>query len=191
MSRTVSGRRVLGRCELWTGAAVRAGLIGMMMGVIALTTGCQRSPGDLMADFGLGQRPEGGASPTDRVYERLQSVGETELSRLNGQSQRGEIKFQQEGPYQGRYYRELKVYESARPYDVRRGSRGGSGPERGYVGYIDYDYQVYQSERRNTRAEVEFEPADIPTGERGRERYRYNFTPGGGWDGRRGELVRR
>jgi hypothetical protein len=63
--------------------------------------------------------------------------------------------------------------------------------ETGFYGYIEYSYRVMQSPRQESRAEAAAEPADIFTGEEGREVYRYYFRPGGTWDGNEGRRTKR
>lgn len=160
---------------------------------LALTS-CQRSPSEVadkvLADFGLKDRPEGYVSGADQVSDRLAQVGETQMKRMNLRYRDGEVKFQEEGGLQGKYYKEVRVYEQARPIDAQPVSKGPTG-ERGYNGYIEYEYRVYQSERKPNRTEAAAAPADVPTDIRGRETYRYRFTPAGTWDGGEGEQVKR
>lgn len=151
--------------------------------------GCQRSPGEIttkvLQDFGLKARPEGYVSTSDKVFQKLGEVGDTELQRLNAEGRHGEVKYQEKGAG-GQYYKEVKVYEKAAPLDARSitGTQS-SGPA--YVGYIEYSYQLMQSERKPTRIEAEAESATVPTGVNGRETYRYNFNGAGIWDGVKGE----
>ena len=90
----------------------------------------------------------------------------------------------------GRYYKEVKVYESYFPLDAEAVNTG-SQTERGYQGYIEYRYRIYQSARKPTRAEAMAATADIPTDEEGRETYRYRFNSSGVWTGGEGEPSRR
>lgn len=140
-------------------------------------------------DFGIGEKPEGYESGSDRVMSRLDGVGKTELKRMNVEGRHGEIKFQEEGNFGGKYYKEVKVYEEYRPMDARAVTRSTHG-ERGYVGYIQYDYQVFQSPRVTNRTEAEATSANIRTDVSGRETYRYSFGPSGAWDGAPGEQTR-
>lgn len=141
-------------------------------------------------DFGIGERPEGYVATSDRVMERLRQVGDSEMRRLNREGRHGEVLFQDEGGLRGKYYKQVKVYESATALEASAVSQGAAG-ERGYVGYVEYTYRVMQGARRNTRAEAAAEPASIDTQDTGRETYRYRFTGGGYWDGAAGELTRR
>ncbi|GMV94992.1 MAG: hypothetical protein KJ060_15260 [Candidatus Hydrogenedentes bacterium] len=140
-------------------------------------------------DFGIGEKPEGYETGSDRVMSRLDAVGKTEMKRMNVEGRHGDIKFQEEGTLGGKYYKEVKVYEAYRPMDARAVSRTSHG-ERGYVGYVQYDFQVYQSPRVATRVEAEASSATIRTDVAGRETYRYNFGPSGAWDGGPGEETR-
>jgi len=163
------------------------------LAVLALAAGCRtdgQSVGEkVLVDFGLREAPEGYQTPSDRVFERLRSIGETEMARMNNAARFGEVKFQEDGPLSGAYYKEVKRYERFRPVEANAISRGAQG-ERGFVGYIDYTYQVYQSERKPNRAAAAAETADIPTGERGNDLFRYRFGPGGDWDGKAGAPAR-
>jgi hypothetical protein len=156
--------------------------------------GCQSGGGGVvdkvMYDFGLGEKPEGYESISDRVMDRLQKVGETELKRLNREGRHGEVLFQDLGGLKGKYYKESKIYESFYPLEANAASRGGV-EDRGYVGFIEYSYRVYQGERKGSRTEAGAEAATIGTDERGREVYRYRFSSGGAWDGAKGEKTRR
>ncbi len=140
-------------------------------------------------DFGMGEAPEGYVSGTDAVYERLQKVSDGEVKRMNASNRLGEIKFNEDGLH-GKYYKEVKVYESSQALDAQPMSRGVN-TERGYYGYAEYRFQIYQSERRDTKVEAESLSADTPTGIEGREVYRYKFTTGGAWDGQPGEKTNR
>lgn len=162
--------------------------------VVLVMCGCGGGGGGgvvdkVMTDFGMRERPEGYTEPSDRVFDKLDEVGKAELSRMNQRNRHGEIKFQEEQGLGGVFYKEVKVYEDYRPLDAQRLSRT-SQRERGYVGYIDYSYRVYQSERRASRTEAQSLSANIPTGDRGRETYRYRFGAAGEWDGREGERAR-
>ncbi|HNR34390.1 MAG TPA: hypothetical protein PKO36_04375 [Candidatus Hydrogenedentes bacterium] len=146
---------------------------------------------NVLTDFGLRAKPEGYRSETDEVMQRLGNVGPSELKRLNAEAQKGQIKFQQTGDLKGKYYKEVKVYESFYPTDAQSVSRGGpTEGERGFTGYIDYAYRIYQSPRKNSSSEAEGETASIPTDITGRETYRYNFGPSGEWNGSKGEKVK-
>ena len=155
---------------------------------------CQRTPsevaGKVMVDFGLKAKPEGYVSGSDKVFERLNAVGETELKRLNLAEQKGAVKFQKESELKGKYYKEVKVYESWYPIDVQPMSGSQEG-QRGFLGYVEYAYRVYQSERTSVPAEASAKTADIPTDTTARETYRYTFGVGGEWNGGKGEKVRK
>jgi len=159
-----------------------------------LLTGCSTGGhGSVMEkvkyDFGIGEAPEGYVSGTDQVYERLKSVGEMEMKRMNADTRLGEVKFREDGLH-GTYFKEVKKYESAQALDAQPMSRGVN-TDRGYYGYVEYRYQIYQSEHRATAAEAESLTASTPTGIEGRETYRYRFALGGVWDGQQGEKTNR
>lgn len=154
---------------------------------------CQSTPGSVtekvLADFGLRDHPEGYVSGSDRVFEQLDTVGATELNRLNAAARHGTIEFEGEG-VRGQYFKRVKVYESYHPLDVRA-ITGGGARDRGYTGLIEYRYRVYEGARRSTRTEAAAESANLITDVEGRETYRYTFSMGGVWDGTRGEQSRR
>lgn len=162
--------------------------------VVALAMhGCSSSPGGVgnkvLGDFGLIDRPDEYQSQADQVQKSLATVGPAELKRLNQKARQGTVKFQEDG-LRGMYYKEVKVYEDFYPLDARA-TRSAAQRERGFDGFIDYTYQIYQSERRPTRTEAAAESATIPTGESGSETYRYNFSAGGVWDGNPGTQTRK
>lgn len=142
----------------------------------------------VLSDFGLKGKPEGYVSGTDRVFESLSTVGATEMKRLNLAEQHGKVKFQQDAELRGKYYKEVKVYEAYFPSDVKPVS--GTHEATGYVGYIDYEYRIYQSMRKESAALAEGETADIPTDVTGREKFRYSFGSTGDWSGGKGERVK-
>ncbi|MFP4502259.1 MAG: hypothetical protein ACLFTT_14755 [Candidatus Hydrogenedentota bacterium] len=160
---------------------------------VLLGLGCQRTPGEVsdkvLTDWGLRERPEGYVSRSDRIYEKLPDVGKAELDRLNREARQGEVEFEQEGLH-GRYYKEVRRYEDYYPLDVKSINESARG-DTGYYGYIEYSYRVMQSPRQESRAEAAAEPADIFTGEEGREVYRYRFRSGGTWDGDAGKRTDR
>ncbi|NIA13625.1 MAG: hypothetical protein GWP08_06045, partial [Nitrospiraceae bacterium] len=102
----------------------------------------------------------------------------------------GSIKFQRQNELRGKFYKEVKVYESFYPTDARAVSRSAGG-EGGFHGYIEFAYRTYQSARKNTRAEAAGETASIPTDETGRETFRYTFGASGNWDGSKGTRTKR
>ncbi|MFO7973638.1 MAG: hypothetical protein R6V12_03285 [Candidatus Hydrogenedentota bacterium] len=159
-----------------------------------VVVGCATDGGSVVEkvkyDFGIGEKPEGYVPISELVMKRLDSVGEMEMKRMNREARHGEIKFQDEGGLKGKFYKQVKVYENAIPLDASATSRG-STEDRGYVGYIEYVYRMYESPRKSRRAEAEAEPATIRTGESGHEVYRYRFGPTGVWDGGEGERTRR
>ncbi len=162
--------------------------------LICLTlAACQRSPKEVadkvLGDFGLRERPEGYVSGTEKVMVELEKVGASEIKRLNAEQSKSNVKFQSDG-LRGMYYKEVKIYESYYPLDASSARRDSSG-ERGFHGYVEFTYRIYQSERRPTRTEALAESATIPTDETGREVYRYVFDGGGVWNGGRGQRIRR
>ncbi len=165
----------------------------VLAAVCVALAACQSGSGSVtekvLADFGLRDHPEGYVSGSDRVFEELDNVGATELKRLNAAERHGEVLFEGEG-VRGRFHKEVKVYESFHPVDVRAVT-GGGPRDRGFTGLVEYRYRVYRGEPKSTRTEAAAESASIATDVEGREVYRYNFSPGGVWDGARGELTRR
>ncbi len=153
--------------------------------------GCQsRAMRKIKYDFGIGEKPEGYHVPSDRVTAKLPSVAKTEMKRMNLKDRRGEIKFQQQGNYKGKYYKEIKVYESFTPLEVQPIHRG-SDTQRGYIGYISYTYRIHQSERKSNKTEARAAPAVIRTTISGNETYRYRFGSSANWDGQEGERTRK
>jgi hypothetical protein len=166
----------------------------LFVALACVVAGCGTDAGSVVEkvkyDFGIGEKPEGYVSTSDLVRQRLDAVGQMEMKRMNREARHGEIEFQDEGGLKGKYYKRVKVYENAIPLEASATSRG-STEDRGYVGYIEYTYHMYESARKNTRVEAEAEPATIRTGETGREVYRYRFGATGAWDGGEGERTRR
>ena len=159
-----------------------------------LLAACQSTPDEVvdkvLQDFGLRERPEGYVSGADRVLERLSNVGAAEMKRMNLDGQHGDVKFYQENEFRGKYYKEVKVYESFFPTDAKPISRSVDA-NRGYHGYIQYEYRIFQSPRKDSRTEAAAETASIPTDETGRETYRYTFSGNGEWNGGKGQRARR
>ena len=166
----------------------------LLFALVCVIAGCASDGGSVIEkvkyDFGIGEKPEGYVSTSEVVFKRLDSVGNMELKRMNRENRHGEIEFQDEGGLKGKYYKRVKVYKNAIPLEASAVSRG-STDERGYLGYIEYTYEMQEGARKNTRAEAEAEPATIRTGETGREVYRYRFGATGVWDGGEGERTRR
>lgn len=167
--------------------------VGLMLLCLTLA-GCASSPGEVtgkvLQDFGLRARPEGYVSGTDRVFERLNNIGKSEMKRLNMQGRHGKVMFEGEGSLRGKYYKEVKIYENYYPLDARPASRTATG-DRGYIGFIEYAYRMHQSARKSNRTEAAAERATIPVDERGRETYRYKFNSGGYWNGGDGERTKK
>ncbi len=156
---------------------------------VLMLAACQTDSGSVtekvLADFGLGERPEGYVSGSDRVFEQMDSVGATEMKRLNAVERHGEILFEGEG-VRGKFYKQVKVYESYYPLDVQAVSGGGTR-DRGFTGLIEYRYRIFKGAPRGTRTEAAAEPASIATETTGKEVYRYSFSTGGVWNGGSGE----
>ena len=161
----------------------------LLVCVSLMLVACQTDSGSVtekvLADFGLAERPEGYESGADRVFEQMDSVGATEIKRLNAVERHGEILFEGEG-VRGKYYKQVKVYESYYPLDVQAVTGGGTR-ERGFTGLIEYRYRMFKGAPKSTQAEAAAEPANIETNEEGKEIYRYNFSTGGVWNGGNGE----
>jgi len=155
-----------------------------------LVTGCQTGVvNTVLVHWGIRQAPEGTPNETDKIFNKLASVGEIEIKRMNQENQRGKILFQDKGDMRGKYYKESKVYENYFPVDVETASRV-RGEDQGFVGFIEYSYRIYQSERKTNRTEAEAQAPCIPTDQTGRERYRYAFGPTGEWNSRKGQRAR-
>ncbi|MDZ4858826.1 MAG: hypothetical protein SGI88_07560 [Candidatus Hydrogenedentes bacterium] len=169
-------------------------LAGLASVLILLASSCQSDGGNVVEkvkyDFGIGEKPEGYESMSDKIMTRLEAVGKTELRRMNVEGRHGTIEFQQESNLQGKYYKQVKLYESYTALEAVPVSRGSQG-DRGFIGYVQFTYRMMQSERKSNRTEAEAETASIRTDVVSRETYRYTFGPGGTWDGNTGELTTR
>ncbi|MCK5863404.1 MAG: hypothetical protein KAH38_13020 [Candidatus Hydrogenedentes bacterium] len=156
-------------------------------------TACQSGSGSVtekvLADFGLGERPEGYVSGSDRVFEEMDSVGAVEIKRLNSLGRHGEILFDGKG-VRGKYYKQVKVYETYYPLDVQSVSGGGTR-SRGFSGLIQYKYRLFKGLPKGTKAAAAAESASIAGDIKGKEVYRYNFSTGGVWDGGSGERTKK
>ncbi|MFP4190845.1 MAG: hypothetical protein ACLFU6_02120 [Candidatus Hydrogenedentota bacterium] len=162
----------------------------VMLALALVVLGCQRTPAEVgnkvLSDFGMRERAEERSSAADRVFDRLDHVGQIELDRLNTQHRHGEIAYEEEGPLRGHYYKQRREYVDYRPVNVT--PRGGSGArEKGDAGYIDYTYELYRSEPQNSRVEAQAATANMPTGATEKETLRYFFDSNGSWDGDPGE----
>lgn len=167
----------------------------VLAAVVVLMASCSTSAPDgvfnkVMTDFGLKEKPEGYISGSDKVMEQLNTVGAAEMKRMNIAEQHGSTKSQKLSDIKWVYYKEVKVYESYHPYDAQAVT-GGSNDDRGFNGYIEYSYRLYQSERKDTTAAADAATADIPTDTVGRESYRYTFGSGGTWNGGKGERIKK
>ena len=152
--------------------------------------GCNTS-NTVLQDFGLQERSEDYVSGEDRTMKSMRTVGATELKRLNTANQRGEIKYQSDGDLNGKFYKEVKRYTKAYPISAHTQSRTGNRKETGFRGTIEYGYEIYEGPRFSNRTKAEASDAIIPSGQRGREAYRYTFSSGGVWDGGKGKLASR
>lgn len=172
--------------------AVEITRLCLFVGLLSVLSACQSGPGGVadkvLTDFGLRDQPEGYISRTDQAFEQLETVGTTEMKRMNHTGRHGVIKFEGEGR-RGNYYKEVKVYYAYQPLDAKVVSDGGSR-NRGFTGTIQYRYRIYESERRPTQAEASALSADRETSQEGREVFRYNFSSGGVWDGAAGEKTK-
>ena len=144
----------------------------------------------VLTDFGIRAPGDDYVQPSDRVFERLDTVGRAEMKRMNYAGRSGETKFQDEGQLRGQYYKEVKVYENYYPLDAQKLTRSSQSSDRGYVGYIAYEYRIMQSERFPTRVEAENASTTVRSSQTGRETYRYSFGPGGEWNGGAGQLTK-
>jgi len=149
--------------------------------------GCGSTGNKVLQDFGIQDRPEDYVSGADRVMVTMQDVGKVEMDRMNAAQRRGEVLYDNSDPLKGKFYRMVRMYESYHPLDANAATRTSQTQPVTFVGYIEYDYQEYESTRVETRTEAGTLPADIPTGRRGRETYRYKFDSAGAWNGGRGE----
>ncbi len=164
-----------------------------VLACIALAS-CQTPEGGVMnkvlTDWGIKERPEGYVSESDQVFQRLGAVGATEMKRMNTEMQHGQVKFQKESDLKGKYYKEVKVYESFYPVESKALSRAADS-EAGYEGFIEYAFRIYQSVRKSDAVAAEAETASIPTDTVGRDLFRYHFKASGDWDGAKGEKAKR
>jgi len=163
-----------------------------IVAVLVLVAGCSSDGGGnkVLQDFGLQERPEDYVSGTDEVLARLKDVGATELDRLNRDDRDGDILYDDTDELHGKYYKTVKIYDRFYTVDANSTGKNSFNDQRGYVGYIEYVYELHESPRKNSRAEAIAELATIPSGEDGRETYRYRFDSSGSWNGANGELVR-
>ncbi len=167
-----------------------------LVGLCLLIAGCASDSDTtvvekVLQDFGLQERPEGYVSGSDRVFAKLGSVARTELKRLNAENRHGEIKFDDTGGLVGWYYKEIKIYENYYPLEAMPSGRIDANRTRGFIGYLEYEYRIYQSQRVANRTLAAAEPANVATDVRERETYRYRFSSGGAWSGAKGERVRK
>lgn len=152
--------------------------------------GCAGVGSKVLQDFGIQDRPEGYESGADRVMAKMGDVGKAELNRLNLEQRRGDLRYDDTDELHGKYYKVIRKYDRYYPLDANATGRTSATGKRGFVGYIEYSYSSYEGPRKNTRVEAAAQIADIPTGDNGRETYRYRFSTGGVWNGAKGQLVR-
>lgn len=145
---------------------------------------------NVLGDFGLKERPEGYVSGADKVMQNLEGVGRSEMRRMNIANRQGEILYQTNSEGEGRYYKKVKVYGNYYAQRARAVTRSNDD-DRGYVGFIEYSYRVYESARKRNRTMAAAEEASIATDKTGRETYRYNFSSSGNWRGGKGELTKK
>ncbi len=163
-----------------------------MLGTVLLATGCGTMGDTVLQDFGIKERPEGYTSGSDSVMKNMQSVGKTELRRLNLAERRGEIKYETSDlDGTGVYYKDRKVYTNFTVLDAQPASRTAQGKTGGFVGYIQYRYEHMEGPRKSNRVEADATVANIPSGKQGTETYRYRFNTGGVWSGSKGELTKK
>ena len=159
--------------------------------LILVMAGCGSNVGQtVMQDFGLQDRPDDYVSGEDRVFQSMRAVGDTELKRLNTENRRGEIVYEDAGNLQGKYYKRVKRYDRAYPLDATPEGRRSNRVVQGYSAIIEYSYEIYEGRRESNRTNAEATDAEIPSGERGRDRFRYHFSTSGNWDGNEGEQIR-
>mgnify|MGYP001157748076 CR=1 FL=1 len=165
---------------------------GMLAAAICLMLCACQTPEEgsvvnkVLSDFGLREKPEGYVSGADKAFPTLNTIAPDEMARLNLEERQGTIEFQEESSLKGKFYKRVKVYEDYYPLEVTH----AGGQDRGFTGYIDYKYRIYESERKDTRVEAANEVATIPTDETGRETYRYSLSHSGDWNGEKGERTK-
>lgn len=165
----------------------------ILLAILLLAPACTTPEGGVankvLSDLGLKERPEGYVSRADTIRQGLGDIGNVEIKRLNREAQNGKLELEEAG-FTVRYYRAVKVYEQYYPMDVRAISRSSRGTQ-GFNATIEYRYRMYESTRKESRAEALTALANIPTETQGRETFRYRFSQGGTWDGAKGNKTRR
>jgi len=159
----------------------------IIIGLCVCAAGCGSTGEKVLQDFGIKDRPEDYQSGADKVMAKLPDVAKTEMDRMNMATRRGEILYDKSDRLNGAYYKRTKIYESSHPLDANPAAKSSRNAPLAFVGYIEYSFQYYESPRKQTRVEAESEVANIPSGERGNETYRYRFDAGGNWTGGKGE----
>lgn len=138
----------------------------------------------VMQDFGLQERPADYEAGTDRASDELERVGKTEMARLNNDAREGEVVLRSENEAVGTYFRERKIYESYKVLDsFATTGRRGTGSDRGFSGYIEYTYEVYESLPAENRLLAERAPTTVSTGRRNTTVLRYEMNAAGRWNG--------
>jgi hypothetical protein len=165
----------------------------LLLAIVLIAPACTTPEGGVankvLTDFGIRERPEDYVSRSDAIKQKLNEVGNVEIKRLNREGQNGTLKLEESG-FTLRYYREVKVYEQYYPMEVRAISKSARGAQ-GYNATIEYRYRLFESTRKDSRAEALTALANIPSETQGRESYRYRFSQGGAWDGAKGKKGRR
>ncbi len=161
----------------------------ILVGLCVFAAGCGSTGDKVLQDFGIKDRPEDYVSGADKVMAKLPDVAKVEIDRMNAAQRRGQILYDkgENNSLNGAYYKRTKVYESSHPLDANASTRTSQNNPVTFIGYIEYSFQYYESSRRSNRVEAESETADIPTGDRGSETYRYRFDSASTWNGVKGE----
>ena len=163
----------------------------MLFSVFVVLAGCSSNVGQtVMQDFGLQDRPDDYVSGEQRVMQNMRAVGVQEMKRLNTLNRRGEIIYEEGDNFQGKYFKQVKVYERAYAVDASPEGRRSNRTVTGFTGTIEYAYQYYEGRREANRTNAEAADAVIPTGRTGRDRFRYHFSTSGNWDGNAGDSLR-
>ena len=150
-------------------------------------SGCGGGVGStVLQDFGIQDRPDDYVSGSEMVMKNMQTVGATELKRLNTEGRYGELVFDDSEALRGRYYKKVKKYIRAYPIEAKPVGRTANRQGSGFNGLIEYAYEIYEGPRFSNRTEANASDAEIPTGTRGRDTFRYRFSAAGNWDGNKG-----
>ncbi|MFP6583331.1 MAG: hypothetical protein VCD00_12360 [Candidatus Hydrogenedentota bacterium] len=156
-----------------------------------VVAGCGGNVGStVLQDFGLQERSEDYVSGRDRTMESMRMVGAAEVKRLNAAGRHGELVYDDSEALRGKYFKRVKKYMRAYALEAQPVSRSGNRKETGFTGLIEYSYEFYEGRRASNRTEAQAADAEIPTGERGRDTFRYRFSSGGVWNGGKGVPVK-